>query len=463
MKYFPTIGLEIHVQLATQSKMFCRCDNNAEDKEPNTVTCPVCMGFPGTLPVGNKQAMVWGAKTAVALGCKINNFQRFDRKNYFYPDLPKGYQISQFFYPVGENGNITIDYQPDTGADRKEFSVRIKRLHLEEDAGKLMHVKEGTLVDFNRCGTPLMEIVTEPDMHSPKDARAFIQELQRMVRILGVSMADMEKGHLRVDANISLAPEGNQELGTLVELKNMNSFKFVDKALEYEVKRQTEVLESGNRIIKETRGWDEKNNTTLSQRTKEESTDYRYFPEPDLPPIVLTDDEVSQWKTELPKLPATWRKDALSFNLPYGRIIELQEADQLVDFVQLMQKHPALDPVLLANWLNKSWADLDQLIGFVQTVQQEKLSNTDAGQLYQLVQQHKSPASALVGKIERIDEGAVDEAVQAVIQEHTDTVAQYKVGEKKVIGFLIGQVMAKLSGRGDPTIVKTILEKRLTE
>ena len=463
MEYSPTIGLEIHVQLATKSKMFCRCNNNAEGKGPNTVTCPVCMGFPGTLPVGNKQAVEWGVKTALALDCKINNFQRFDRKNYFYPDLPKGYQISQFFYPVGKNGNIIIDYQPDTGADRKEFSVRIMRLHLEEDAGKLVHVKDGTLVDFNRCGTPLMEIVTEPDIHDPKDARAFIQELQRIVRTLGVSMADMEKGHLRVDANISLAPEGSHKLGTLVELKNMNSFKFVEKALDYEVKRQTEVLESGNRIIKETRGWDEKNNITISQRTKEESTDYRYFPEPDLPPIVVTDAEIAQWKTKLPKLPTELRQDALNLGLPYGRIIELQEADQLADFVQLMQKYPALDSVLLANWLNKSWDDLDQLVDFTQTIQQEKLSNSDAGQLYHLVQQHKSPASGLVDKIEKIDAGVINEAVRAVVQEHADTAGQYRAGEKKVIGFLIGQVMAKLAGKGDPTVIKTILEKRLTE
>ncbi|HCR42346.1 TPA: Asp-tRNA(Asn)/Glu-tRNA(Gln) amidotransferase GatCAB subunit B [Patescibacteria group bacterium] len=463
MKYFPTIGLEIHVQLATKSKMFCRCDNNAEGKAPNTVTCPVCMGFPGTLPVGNKQALAWGVQAALALNCEVNKFQRFDRKNYFYPDLPKGYQISQFFFPVGENGQITIDYQPDTGAERKEFSVRIKRLHLEEDAGKLVHGKDGTLVDFNRCGTPLMEIVTEPDMHDSKDARAFMQELQRIVRTLSVSMADMEKGHLRVDANISLAPEGSSELGTLVELKNMNSFKFVDKALEYEVKRQTEVLEKGDRIIKETRGWDEKTGTTLSQRTKEESTDYRYFPEPDLPPIVITDAEIAQWKNKLPQLPADLRRQAVDKGLPYGRVIELQDAGNLGKVLDLLDTNKSADIYVTANWVNKEFPKAKYLEDFVLTVKQHNLSNNEALQLYDLVKKHKLSPSELVDKIEKIDETAINAAVQAIINAHTDTVAQYKAGEKKVIGFLIGQVMAKLSGKADPTTVKEILERILGE
>ena len=237
-EYIPTIGLEIHVQLATKSKMFCRCDNNAEGKEPNTVVCPLCMGFPGVLPVANATAIEYGVKTALALGCKINNFQRFDRKNYFYPDLPKAYQISQFFFPVGEHGKLSIDYLGPDRKTKKEFSVGITRLHLEEDAGKLVHTKNATLVDFNRCGTPLMEIVTEPDITTPAEAKAFMQELQRIVRSLGVSFADMEKGHLRVDANVSVRPKGAKELGTKVEVKNMNSFKFMEQALKFEIERQ---------------------------------------------------------------------------------------------------------------------------------------------------------------------------------------------------------------------------------
>jgi len=243
----------------------------------------------------------------------------------------------------------------------------------------------------------------------------------------------------------------------------MNSFKFVDKALEYEVKRQTEVLESGSRVTKETRGWDEKNNVTISQRTKEESTDYRYFPEPDLPPIVLTDAEIARWKAELVQLPAELRQTAIATNLPYGRVIELQEADQLTEFVRLMHDHAKLDSVLLANWIGKTWSNPDQLVDFVQVVKEEKLSNSEAMQLYELVEEHKSTPRELINKIEKIDEGAVSVAVQAVIEEHAETVAQYKAGEIKVVGFLIGQVMAKLGGKGDPIVVKTILEKRLTE
>src|SRR3989344_1729306 len=294
-KYEATIGLEIHVQLGTKSKMFCRCDNNSDTAKPNTNVCPVCMGYPGTLPVINGQAIDWGIKTALALGCSVNPLQRFDRKNYFYPDLPKGYQISQFFYPVGEKGNLVVDY---LGTDRKtkhEFTVGITRLHLEEDAGKLVHTSDATLVDLNRCGTPLAEIVTEPDIKSPEEARAFMQELQCLVRLLGVSSADMEKGHLRVDANVSVRPIGQPTLGAKVEVKNMNSFKFMEQALKFEIVRQTEMLERGEKIEQETRGWDEKTNSTVSQRSKEGSVDYRYFPEPDLPPITINDEQIEKW------------------------------------------------------------------------------------------------------------------------------------------------------------------------
>ena len=316
-EYIPTIGLEIHVQLSTKSKMFCRCDNNAEGKEPNTVVCPLCMGFPGVLPVGNATAVEYGVKTALALGCAINKFQRFDRKNYFYPDLPKAYQISQFFFPVGEHGSVAIDYLGLDRKTKKEFKVGINRIHLEEDAGKLIHTKDATLVDFNRCGTPLMEIVTEPDINSPEEAKAFMQELQRVVRSLGVSFADMEKGHLRVDANVSVRPKGQKELGAKIEVKNMNSFKFMEQALKFEIERQIKVLEAGEKLQQETRGWDSKSGTTILQRVKEGSIDYRYFPEPDLPPVVLTDDQISQWQNSI-GLPSTLRATAEPKGLPYS-------------------------------------------------------------------------------------------------------------------------------------------------
>lgn len=460
--FIPTIGLEIHVQLNTISKMFCRCDNNAEGKEPNTVVCPVCMGFPGTLPVANEQAIAWGAKAALALGCEVNLFQRFDRKNYFYPDLPKGYQISQFFFPVGENGRITIDYLPETGKDRAEFTVRIKRVHLEEDAGKLVHGKDDTLVDFNRCGTPLLEIVTEPDVHSPKEARAFIQELQRIVRSLGISLADMEKGHLRVDANISLAKEGSATLGTLSELKNMNSFKFVEKALDYEVKRQTEVLENGGEIAKETRGWDEKTHSTLSQRSKEEFNDYRYFPEPDLPPVVLTQSQIDGWKSEFTDLPANLRAMAVAKGLPYSRVVELQEAGHLPQLIRIMQIS-AIDPLLAANWIAQNWQDDDQLVEFVQTVRANNLSASDAAQLYELIVKEKRSPKELVGKIEKVDLSALNAVIDEVISTNATAVQEYRAGENKAIGFLMGQIMRHLQGKGDAGSIKSLLENKLKE
>ncbi|MEA1909602.1 MAG: Asp-tRNA(Asn)/Glu-tRNA(Gln) amidotransferase subunit GatB [Patescibacteria group bacterium] len=460
-KLVPTIGLEIHVQLKTASKMFCRCNNDAEGKDPNTTVCPVCMGFPGTLPVTNEQAIKWGALVGLMLECKINNFQRFDRKNYFYPDLPKGYQVSQFFYPVGENGKITIDYQEDTGKEPKEFTVRIMRVHLEEDAGKLMHAKDGTLVDFNRCGTPLLEIVTEPDIHSSREAKAFLQELQRVVRSLGVSDADMEKGQMRCDANISMAEEGSSELGTLVELKNMNSFRFIEKALEFELKRQTEVIESGGEITKETRGFDEKNGTTLSQRSKEEFNDYRYFPEPDLPPINLSEGDINELKNGLIELPSVLRKKAIETDLVYSRIIELQETDKLLRFVNVF-KEANVDASLVANWVGKKWESDTSLAGFLQTISKEKLSSTEANQLYKLAGESDQNWGDLVSKIERLDIKDIEKIIDEVIADNEKAASEYKAGEQKAIGFLMGQIMKKLGAKGDPSVIKPLLEEKIS-
>ena len=455
MKYIPTIGLEIHAQLATKTKMFCRCDNDAQGKESNTVVCPLCMGFPGTLPVTNETAIEWGVKTALALGCKINKFQRFDRKNYFYPDLPKGYQISQFFFPVGEHGKVKIDYLAKDRKTKKEFVVGITRLHLEEDAGKLIHTKDGTLVDFNRCGTPLAEIVTEPDIKSPEEARAFMQELQRIVRGLGVSQADMEKGQMRVDANVSVRLEGQKELGTKVEVKNMNSFKFMEQALNYEIDRQTKVLEEGGKIDQETRGWDEKTNTTISQRGKEGSIDYRYFPEPDLPPIVLTDKQIKDWQKILPELPSDWRKAAESFGLSYDRVIELQDKEQLVSFIKTIQADKNLDAMLVANFPNGS-------MDFYKWATNEKPSNMVSRQVFEAMQKGESLDKAK-GQIKVMDENEVKSIVQQVIKDNPGPVEQFKAGESKVLGFLTGQVMAKTKGEAEPALVQQILQKLLTK
>ncbi|MBN2585466.1 Asp-tRNA(Asn)/Glu-tRNA(Gln) amidotransferase subunit GatB [Patescibacteria group bacterium] len=454
-EYVPTIGLEIHVQLKTASKMFCRCDNNAEGKEPNTVVCPLCMGFPGVLPVVNATAIEYGVKTALALGCKINKFQRFDRKNYFYPDLPKAYQISQFFFPVGEHGEITIDYLGSDRKTRKEFKVGINRVHLEEDAGKLIHTKDATLVDFNRCGTPLMEIVTEPDITSPEEAKAFMQELQRIVRSLGVSFADMEKGHLRVDANVSVRPKGQKKLGVKIEVKNMNSFKFMEQALKHEIERQISALEAGEKLQQETRGWDAKTGTTILQRVKEGSIDYRYFPEPDLPPIVLDDKQINDWSKEVTaELPSALRAKAEKTGLSYEKICELQDKNALINLLVILDKNKKLDPTVIANYPGASSE-------FYKWIVEEKPSNSVIRQVFDSISSGKKFKDA-VDVVKIVDHSDLMVMVKRVLDANPDVVKRYKAGETKLIGFLTGQIMKQAGGGADPISVTDLLNKLLT-
>lgn len=466
--YEVTIGLEIHVQLATRSKMFCRCNNDSENAEPNTNVCPICMGYPGTLPVTNKQALEFGVLLASALGCEINKFQRFDRKNYFYPDLPKGYQISQFFYPVGEHGKVEVDYLGEDRKTKKEFAVGITRLHLEEDAGKLTHGTTESLVDLNRCGTPLAEIVTGPDIHSPEQARAFMYELQRIVRSLGVSMADMEKGHLRVDGNISIRPVGQTELGSKVEIKNLNSFKFLEQALNYEVGRQSEILDKGEVVVQETRGWDEKTGTTISQRIKEGSVDYRYFPDPDLPPVVYGLEEVGKMVADPERLPRKLREKAKSLGLPYDRVVELQDMAKLEEFVELATDvvgQDATRSVLVANWVVRGMEDLssDKRREFLRAVLEKSLSNTIATQLLKELISSDRSVEEVLANLSQVDSGAIEEAVAQVMVDSPQEVERYRAGEAKLIGFFIGQVMSKMGGGAEPALVKEILDRLLTK
>ncbi|MBI5465893.1 MAG: Asp-tRNA(Asn)/Glu-tRNA(Gln) amidotransferase subunit GatB, partial [Candidatus Kerfeldbacteria bacterium] len=303
MNLEPVIGLEIHVQLKTKSKMFCACDNTGENQPPNTTICPVCMGHPGTLPVPNGEAIRMAARAALALNLKINHHSKFDRKNYFYPDLPKGYQISQYDEPLSQEGYLDIEIA--SGTSR----VGIERLHLEEDTAKLLHGEKSSLVDFNRAGTPLAEIVTKPDIKTPTVAKAFLQELRLIMRYLGVSEADMEKGHLRCDANISLQPQGESKLYPKTEVKNLNSFRSVERALQYEIERQTKLWQEGQPpTTTSTRGWDEKKGETVLQREKEAVHDYRYFPEPDITPLEFMPEQIASWRTELPELPTARRQ-----------------------------------------------------------------------------------------------------------------------------------------------------------
>jgi aspartyl-tRNA(Asn)/glutamyl-tRNA(Gln) amidotransferase subunit B len=466
-KYEITIGLEIHVQLDTKTKMFCRCNNNSEGVEPNTNVCPICMGYPGTLPVMNEQAIEFGAKLAKALGCEINKFQRFDRKNYFYPDLPKGYQVSQFFFPMGEHGKTTIDYIASDRKTKKEFTVGITRLHLEEDAGKLTHVPGGSLVDLNRCGTPLAEIVTGPDFESPEQAKAFMQELQRIVRALGVSSADMEKGHMRVDGNISVRLAGAKELGNKVEIKNMNSFRFLEAALKFEAERQMAAVEAGETIVQETRGWDEKTSSTVSQRLKEGSVDYRYFPEPDLPPLQLSDEWLDKVISDEDTLPRNLRVAAESFGLSYDRVNELQDKLKLQEFVGLLKGNSgnSIDVVKLANILAKggTFADGKSAADFFEVVAANNLSSTASDKLFEMMQTYGENPADLVNKLESVDDDGLRKIVAEVLAANPAEAERYKAGEAKLIGVFVGQVMAKSGGVADASTVRVMIDELLTK
>jgi len=351
MKYEPVIGMEIHVELKTKSKMFCGCKNDPFfASDPNIYTCPVCLGMPGALPVPNKKAIEWAIKLGLALGCEIPEFSKFDRKNYFYPDLPKGYQISQYDQPLAVHGNVC--------------GVGITRVHLEEDTAKLLHQKNMTLIDFNRSGIPLVEIVTDPDIRSGDQAKEFLKKLHQIIRYLDISDADMEKGSMRLEPNISVRTIGVKELPQYkVEVKNINSFNFVKKAIEYEVERHSKLLEAGKTPVQETRGWDEDKGVTVSQRRKEEADDYRYFPEPDIPPLRFTQAQISELENQIPELPdqkkARFIKD---YGLNDYDAALLTETKQLADYFEECAKIGKVPAKKLANWMINKKVDIDAVL-----------------------------------------------------------------------------------------------------
>ncbi len=469
-----TIGLEIHVQLKTKSKMFCGCDNKAETAEPNTLVCPVCLGLPGVLPVANRQAIEWTLKTGMALNAKIAEKSKFDRKHYFYPDLPKGYQISQYDLPFAIGGYLEI-------RDKKEEIRRINltRIHLEEDAGKLIHTADATLIDLNRAGTPLMEIVTEPEISSPQEAKAFMQELRLILRYLSVSDANMEKGHLRCDANISIAkiqnPNDKFQMGIPVEIKNMNSFKMVERALLFEEKRQRQLLENGKEVVKETRGWDDSKGETYSQRSKEEAHDYRYFPEPDIPPFETAEFNLEKIKTEIPELPDKKRKRYVeSFSL------SLQDSEVLV-----LDKHTAeyfekitekISPKLAANWIINELKPSPHLTGeggqitpekmieLLQLLEKGEISGKMAKDILAQMLVSGKNANEIIkekGLGQVSDEGEILQIIDEVLKENLKSVEDFKKGKKEALGFLVGQVMKKTQGKANPQIVNKLLNERI--
>jgi aspartyl-tRNA(Asn)/glutamyl-tRNA(Gln) amidotransferase subunit B len=490
-KYETIIGLEIHAQLKTASKMFCSCDNYSVDAEPNKNTCPVCLGMPGILPTANKKAIEWTYLLGMTLNAKIVERFNFERKNYFYPDLPKAYQITSSTNPLVVGGYLEIE---DEGKLRK---VKINHIHLEEDAGKLVHPKTGeySLVDLNRAGTPLLEIVTEPDIGSPREARVFIQDLRSILRYLGISDANMEQGNLRCDANISLRPAGEKKLGTKVEIKNMNSFKMIERALEYEVRRQQEISEEGKIIIQETRGWDEAKGKTLSQRSKEEANDYRYFPEPDLPPIEPYADkkiDFSKIKNWLPELPKEKRQRFMEeYSLPRFDAETLTSDLELAQyFEQTLEEMPEIaesddlkrrKAKRTANWiisellakLNAKSLQLSDcrvshkhLAQLIEKIDSGEISGKIAKDIFaEMFENGKLPGKIVreKGLSQITDKDKIGAAIEIVIKENPDPVQDYRSGKEKAFGFLVGQIMAKTNGRASPNLVGEILKRKLNK
>lgn len=445
----PIIGLEIHVELKTTSKMFCQCSANYFGKKPNTQTCPVCLGLPGALPVPNKTAIDWVIRIARALNCRINTRTKFDRKHYFYPDLPKGYQISQYDQPFGENGHM--DLVMDDGSLK---TFRFRRVHLEEDTAKNIHEGEDTLVDFNRSGVPLVEIVTEADFDNSDDVKRFLEELQTIIRYLEVADADMEKGDMRLEPNISILMMSPGEVwdGTTfpdykVEVKNINSFRFAKMAIDYELKRQQALLEKGETPKQETRGFNEKKSSTVSQRTKENAGDYRYFPEPDIPLIEFTDDQVTEIESHIPELPGT---RLLRFHNEYG--IKISDAFLLTRSRSLAEFYEVVVKQLTSELSDKNEAEIAQKVANM-IVNKKIDTNLHEKQFV------KKAKEQLEGK--KTDMGALDTAVNSVIHDNPQAVDDYQNGKEQALMFLLGQVMKKMRGQAEAPVVKQALKERL--
>jgi len=451
------IGLEIHVQLNTKSKMFCGCDNDAQGKQPNELTCPICMGMPGTLPVANKKAIKKTLAMGLALKCKIAEFSKFDRKHYFYPDLPKGYQISQYDKPLCLGGEVELE----------GHTIRLNRIHLEEDAGKLLHPKgaDYSVVDLNRAGTPLMEIVTEPDFTNPSQATNFLRVLQKMAKAIGVSDADMEKGHLRCDANINVIKEDKSS--PIVEIKNLNSFKFVQKALEYEQKRLEDEFESfDGRKTKQTRGFNSKLGETYPLREKEEAKDYRYFPEPDLPPVIISEEkdfdleEVARQMPVLPEVSAQNMRELGIDDRDITAIIERGLGEKFASCVALSEQSSCALAKFILNNKDVLPLENEKIVELV-LLQIEKAvpSNIMKQIIDKVVKEEVSVAKAY----EDLSNFSVDldKIVLEVISKNADAVEKYKSGKKEVMGFLVGQVMKATEGQADPSNIKKTLEQKL--
>lgn len=498
MDYDVIIGLEIHAELKTKSKMFCACDNDAINRQPNTCVCPICLGHPGTLPVPNKTAIEWTIMTGLALNCKINRLSKFDRKNYFYPDLPKGYQISQYDLPLAYQGYLEVEGE----------KILITRIHLEEDTGKSMHNRDHTLLDFNRAGTPLMELVTEPVIKNAAQAKKFCQAYQQILRYLNVASADMEKGEMRCEANVSLQkkgsweykngqilPLGKKSLNAKVEVKNINSFRALEKAINFEIGRQNEELNNKKTIIAETRGWDDSKNISVSQRVKESSADYRYFPEPDIPSLHISDDQIKKLKADLPELPEAKKYRFIS---EYGLSLDMAKvlsgdkdlaawSEEVISELrawieaegQSSEKQDKKLARLAANWIsgellknlnqeNKTIKDLkitaENMAELICLVAENKINSSAGQKILSVMYQKGGDPSDIMDALNLKQNNNQTEIItiaKTVIKNNELQVEQYRQGKTNVIQFLIGKVMAASQGKANPALVKTTLENLL--
>ncbi|MCF8024367.1 MAG: Asp-tRNA(Asn)/Glu-tRNA(Gln) amidotransferase subunit GatB [Desulfobacteraceae bacterium] len=477
MKFEPVIGLEVHAQLKTRTKIFCGC-STAFGAPPNTHVCPVCLGMPGVLPVLNKGVVEYAMKMALATNCHVEGTSRFARKNYFYPDLPKGYQISQYELPIARQGHINITLE-----DGTTRQIGITRIHMEEDAGKLVHDPDRPVsyVDYNRTGVPLIEIVSEPDIKSPEQAGAYLRQLRAILRYLDISDGNMEEGSFRCDANVSVKLKGESEFGTRTELKNLNSFKFVEKALAYEIERQIEVLGEGGSVVQETRLWDAEKNLTVSMRGKEEAHDYRYFPDPDLVPLVIDNGWIEEVKKALPELPDQRRRRFVKdYALPEYDADVLTASRELADYFEDCAS--GLDnPKTASNWIMGELMGLlntrgvtaagspvsaQRLAGLIRLIEEGVVSGKIAKTVFDEMAESDKDAKTIVdekGLVQVSDESAIEEIVAKVVDNHPEEVQRYREGKTKLFGFFVGRVMKETQGKANPQVVNRILKDRLSK
>lgn len=478
MKYEAVIGLEVHTELQTKTKIFCSC-RTSFGADPNTNVCPVCLGLPGVLPVLNKKVLEYAVRAGFALNCEISRFSKFDRKNYYYPDLPKNFQTSQFDLPICEHGYLDVEVE---GEKRR---IRITRAHMEEDAGKLVHHgtsitdSDYSLVDYNRTGTPLLEIVSEPDMRSAKEAVAYMEKMRAILQYVGISDCRMEEGSLRCDANVSVRPVGQKELGTKTEIKNINSFKGVERAIEYEAMRQAELLEDGGKVVQETRTWDEKEGVTKSMRTKEEANDYRYFPEPDLVPFTVSDEYIENIRKSLPELPDARKERYMKeFGLSSEDAVFMTNDKVTADYFEAAVDAGA-DPKACVNWLMGEFASqlstdgieiakapvsAENLAALLKLISKGTISGKIAKKVFATMWKEGGNPEEIVkaqGLVQISDTAELSKLVDEVVGKNPKAVEDFKAGKKKAVGALVGQIMKATKGKANPRVINELLNKKL--